>query len=102
MSLLRQAGVEQTRVLAEPEPSVLIKSLGDNGIELELTTWIRDAEEGQASLRSAILLNVLCAFRKEGIDIPYPQREIRLSAAHPTDALLNGSSDTTDRKINNI
>ena len=102
MSLLRQAGAAQPRVLAEPEPSVLIKSLGDNGIELELTTWIRDAEEGQAPLRSGILLNVLFAYRKEGIDIPYPQREIRLSAAYPTDALPTGSSDTTDRNINNI
>ncbi|MCY7387983.1 MAG: mechanosensitive ion channel, partial [Burkholderiales bacterium] len=78
MVLLRQAGIAQARVLDVPAPSVWIKNLGDNGIELEMTTWIRDAEEGQGSLRSGILLDVLLAFRKEGIEIPYPQREVRL------------------------
>ena len=80
MSLLLAAGIAQPRVQASPEPSVWIKSLGDNGIELELTTWIRDAEEGQGSLRSAIFCDILHAFRLEGIEIPYPQRDIRVVA----------------------
>ena len=78
MSLLLGAGVAQSRVLTAPPPTVWIKNLGDNGIELELTTWIRDAEEGQGSLRSGIFLEVLRAFRAAGIEIPTPQREIRL------------------------
>ncbi len=78
MALLLGAGVAQARVLTAPPPTVWIKNLGDNGIELELTTWIRDAEEGQGSLRSGIFLEVLRAFRAAGIEIPTPQREIRL------------------------
>lgn len=80
MSLLLAAGIAQPRVQALPEPSVWIKSLGDNGIELELTTWIRDAEEGAGSLRSAIFCDILHVFRHEGIEIPYPQRDIRIVA----------------------
>lgn len=79
MSLLLAAGVAQPRVQATPEPSVWISKLGDNGIELELTTWIRDAEAGQGSLRSGIFLDALRAFREEGIEISYPQREIRMA-----------------------
>ena len=79
MSLLLAAGVAQPRVQAMPEPSVWIKNLGDSGIELELTTWIRDAEAGQGSLRSGIFLAALRTFREEGIEIPYPQREIRIA-----------------------
>ena len=80
MSLLIAAARAQPRVLVAPEPTVWIKNLGDNGIDLELTTWIRDAEDGQSSLRSAIFVDVLRAFREEGIEIPYPQREIRMLA----------------------
>ena len=79
MSLLLAAGVAQPRVQAMPEPSVWIKNLGDSGIELELTTWIRDAEAGQGALRSGIFLSALRTFREEGIEIPYPQREIRIA-----------------------
>jgi small-conductance mechanosensitive channel len=78
MALLRDIAIAQSRVLPSPEPTVWIKNLGDNGIELELTTWIRDAEHGQGSLRSDFYVAVLRAFAEEGIDIPYPQREIRL------------------------
>ena len=78
MSLLLGVGVAQSRVLTAPPPTVWIKNLGDNGIELELTTWIRDAEEGQGSLRSGIFVEVLRAFRAAGIEIPTPQREFRL------------------------
>jgi small-conductance mechanosensitive channel len=80
MALLLEAGVSQARVLATPEPTVMIKALGDNGIELELVAWIRDAEQGQSPLRSDIYLAVLSAYRAAGIDIPYPQREIHLSS----------------------
>jgi small-conductance mechanosensitive channel len=59
----------------------LIRNLGDNGIDLDLTVWISDAEEGQGSLRSEIYLELLIAFKKEGIEIPFPQREIRLTTS---------------------
>ena len=95
MSLLLKAGIAQPRVQASPEPSVWIKSLGDNGIELELTTWIRDAEEGQGSLRSAIFCAVLHAFRHEGIEIPYPQRDIRIVANAQSAELRRPLQDVT-------
>ena len=79
MELFLAAGKSKARVLAEPEATVWVKTLGENGIELELTTWIRDADQGQGSLRSAILVDALHAFRANGIDIPFPQREVRLT-----------------------
>ena len=78
LALLLAAGTSQTRVLETPPPSVFTKNIGDNGIDLELTVWIRDAEEGQGSLRSGVYLDVLRAFRDDGIEIPYPQREVRV------------------------
>ena len=87
MALLLAVGKAQSRVQAAPEATVMIKNLGDNGIELELTTWIRDAEQGQSSLRSDIFVALLRAFREEGIDIAYPQREIRILGDSPDQEL---------------
>ena len=78
MALLLAAGKSQARVLADPEPSVWIKCLGDNSIELDLTTWIRDADLGQSSLRSGILLETWRLFQEHGIDNPVARRDIRI------------------------
>jgi small-conductance mechanosensitive channel len=78
MSLLGEIARAQPRVLSEPPASVYIKNLGDNGIELELNTWIRDAEQGQGNLRSDLLLQAWKQFREEGIEVPFPQREVRV------------------------
>lgn len=66
------------RVLAEPPPNVLLREFADSGIVLDLVVWIRDPEEGQATLRSALNLEILRRFRAEGIEIPYPRRDIRV------------------------
>ena len=86
MALFLAAGKSQVRVLADPEPSVWLMSLGQSGIELELTTWIRDADQGQSSLRSGILLETWRVFKKRGIEVPYPRHDIHIlaaDAAHP-------------------
>jgi small-conductance mechanosensitive channel len=68
----------QSRVLADPAPKVLVRSLGDNGIELELVVWIQDADQGPADLRSDIYRAAWKLFLESGIEVPYPQREVRI------------------------
>jgi small-conductance mechanosensitive channel len=46
-----------------------VKALTERGIELELTVWIADAEQGQAALRSDMLTQVLADFTAAGIEI---------------------------------
>lgn len=79
--LMTQIAADHPRVLAEPAPTVLVKALGDNGIELELNAWIRDAEQGQNSLRSDLLIGIWHQFQSNAISIPCPQREIRVNPA---------------------
>jgi small-conductance mechanosensitive channel len=59
-------------------PKVLLKDFGDNGINLELAFWIRDAEEGQLGLRSELNWEIWRRFKSMGIEIPFPQRDIHL------------------------
>ena len=78
MAILVEAARAQPRVLAEPPPGALLVAFGESGIDLELGVWIADPQAGSGPLRSEINLAVWRSFRAEGIEIPYPQREVRL------------------------
>jgi len=78
MKIMKQAAIKQPRVLDDPETNVYLKSFGENGIDLEMGIWISDPEEGQIGLCSDINLEIWYEFQKAGIEIPYPQRDIRI------------------------
>lgn len=83
MAIMVAAAKNQPRVLSEPEPSVSLKEFADSGINLELGAWIADPEEGRLNLVSAINLEIWREFRRQGIEIPYPQREVHLLGSQP-------------------
>lgn len=66
------------RVLHDPSPSAALVGFGDSGLNLELGFWIRDPEEGTQNVRSDIAIALLGAFRERGIEIPFPQRTVRI------------------------
>ena len=76
--VLIEAARAHPRALQDPAPGVLVTAFADNGINLELGVWINDPEEGRARLRSDIYRVVWREFQAKGIEIPYPQRDVRL------------------------
>ena len=66
------------RVLSDPAPAALLLNFGESGIEVELGFWIDDPEEGTRNVRSDLNVSILNLCREKRIDIPYPQREVRL------------------------
>ena len=78
MALLVAAAAAQPRVLSDPAPSALVVAFADSGIDLELGFWIADPANGVGPVRSAINLAIWKAFKAEGIEIPFPQREVRI------------------------
>ena len=78
MQLMRDTAVRHPRVMVEPAPAVQIKGFGESGIDLMLTVWIPDPEEGSAALQSEIYLEIWQAFKQNNISIPFPQREVRI------------------------
>ena len=81
-----EAAKKQSQVLADPEPKVFLKEFADNGINLQLDVWIDDPEGGQLPLRSDINLEIWREFQQQGIEIPFPQREVRLMQQGKQDA----------------
>lgn len=78
MRLLTDAASAHPRVLAEPAPGVLLIEFAESGINLELGCWITDPENGLGALRSDINLTIWQRFKEHHINIPFPQREIRI------------------------
>ncbi len=74
--IMRAAARAHPRVLKNPEPSALVLELADSGINLELGFWIEDPEAGSQSVRSDLSVAMLESFRAQGIEIPYPRRDI--------------------------
>lgn len=72
MQLLREIAQTQERVLQIPAPDALIRGFGEQGIELGLTVWIADPENGAGGLQSAIYLDIWKAFNKNGIRFVKP------------------------------
>ena len=62
------------RVLTEPSPACQLAEFAADGINLNISFWIADPENGQGNVRSDVNLAVLDLFDSLGIEIPYPQR----------------------------
>lgn len=78
LALLLEAAGRQPRVLRSPPAAAMIAEFADSGINLELYVWIDDPENGRGNLKSDLYLDIWKTFKANAIDIPFPQREIRL------------------------
>jgi len=77
-AIMVDAAKKIPRVLKDPEPGALIIGFADSGINLELGVWVEDADQGVFGLRSELYDAIWREFRRTGIEIPYPQREVRV------------------------
>ncbi|GAC1405932.1 MAG: hypothetical protein NVSMB69_05230 [Novosphingobium sp.] len=74
--LMLEAAAMCPRVLASPKSSVWLVAFGDNAIQFEMQLWMNDPEEGIGNLRSDVLKRLWHLFRDNGVEIPYPSRDI--------------------------
>ncbi|HEX2547832.1 MAG TPA: mechanosensitive ion channel domain-containing protein [Ramlibacter sp.] len=81
--LLVDAALRTQRVLAEPAPSARLNNFGADGLEMRLLFWIDDPQNGTLNVRSDVNLKILAALREANIEIPYPQRVVRMIEATP-------------------
>ena len=77
MPRLAAAVSEVPRILRDPGPAVFLSAFASDGLELTVSFWIADPENGQLGPRSAANLVILRVLNDAGIEIPYPQRVLR-------------------------
>lgn len=66
------------RVLQTPSPRCNLMEFGDNSINYDLRFWINDPANGSANVRSDVLMAIWDMLAEEGVEIPFPQRDLHL------------------------
>jgi small-conductance mechanosensitive channel len=65
------------RVLSDPGPAVILAGFAADGLELTISFWIGDSENGQGNVKSDVNLVILRTLDAADVEIPYPQRVVR-------------------------
>lgn len=78
LAILVEIARRQSRVLESPTPWAVVSGFGNDGINLKLSFWVKDPENGTSVLRSSIMKEVLERFNAEKISIPYTIRDVTL------------------------
>ena len=73
LSLLEQTALTVSRVLNDPEPKALMVHYGDSSIQYSLRYWISDPLTN-LGIVSEVNQAIWTAFKREGIEIPFPQQ----------------------------
>jgi small conductance mechanosensitive channel len=76
LAVIREILAQNPRVLKDPAPGVGVTSLADSSVNIAISPWTSVSDFGAAGgeLNKAILET----FREKRIEMPFPQREIRL------------------------
>jgi small-conductance mechanosensitive channel len=67
-------------VLVDPPPEVCFLSFGSSRLDLVLLAWIADPRH-QERVASALHYGIRAAFLEHGIEIPFPQHDLRVRSA---------------------
>tara|TARA_R110000868_G_scaffold53744_1_gene168488 strand:+ start:15241 stop:16581 length:1341 start_codon:yes stop_codon:yes gene_type:complete len=76
--LIEEAVPKVARVVAIPKTVCQLHGFGDNSIDLEVRFWIRDPQNGVNNVTSEVLLAIWDTFNENGIQFPFPQRDIHI------------------------
>lgn len=86
MAIMVEEAGKPSRVLKDPPPRAFLVNFADNGINLRVGMWLSDPREGSLGVVSEVNLAVWRRFREAGIEIPFPQREVRILPPLPVPA----------------
>ena len=59
-------------------PDVEIASFGDSGMNILVEFWMEGIDDGVNRVGGDFLLMIRDALKEDHIDIPYPQREVKI------------------------
>jgi small-conductance mechanosensitive channel len=90
MKIAIEAASNVDRVIPSKKPVCWLTAFGESSLDFKLRFWIDDPKEGLTNIRGKVLIALWDAFKKEGISIPYPHREIIVKSSKPKDNETSG------------
>lgn len=90
------------RVYGDRTPVCWMTAFGDSSLNFILRFWISDPRQGLTNIRGTVMLAMWDAFKENGIEIPYPHREIIMkkekdAQAAPGDSDAQEAASAADR-----
>lgn len=89
LKLLEETARTVERVQHDPPPQAFLLRFDADGFEVEVGWWIADPENGRSNVLSDVNRAIWKQLQHHGIQIPYPQREVRLLDPPPGTENLN-------------
>ncbi|WP_237065503.1 mechanosensitive ion channel family protein [Microbulbifer guangxiensis] len=84
VEIIKAAVAEHPQVLSgddlpiEERPDCEIDSFGDNGVNMFVEFWMLGVDDGRNRVGGDLLLIILETLQEHGIEIPFPQRDVRI------------------------
>lgn len=84
VALIKEAVAQHPKVLSgedypiEERPDCEIDSFGDNGINMFVEFWMEGIDDGKNRVGGDLYLIILETLQANGIEIPFPQRDVRI------------------------
>lgn len=79
---LQECTAEHPRVLKDPAPMIFFMGFGDSSLDFQVRVWIDDIDYMNV-VRSELNQAIDRRFREEGVEIPFPQRDLHLRSVAP-------------------
>ena len=96
VQLLGEVAERHGLVNKEPKPQMLFMEFGDSALTFELRYWVDVVKHNAAQIASDLRHMIAGAFAENGIAIPFPQRDMRLTADKPIPVQVIPRSDAKE------
>ena len=89
LQLVKEVVTSHPEVLSGPElpveeqPDAEISSFGDSGVNILVEFWMLGIDDGKNRVRADLLLMIWDVLKENAIEIPFPQRDVRIVRAEP-------------------
>src|SRR6266478_8328455 len=86
-----EIGATAPRAIKNKPPNCILTEFAEAGMKFSLTFWIADPD-GMDNVKSDVMLALWDVFKREGIKVPYPVRELRVhGGALPVETVVEAS-----------
>lgn len=75
-AVIQQVMDAETRILTDPAPMIVVKELSESSVNFSIRPWVMTGDYWEVYFD--LVENIKKSFDREGISIPFPQRDVHL------------------------
>ncbi|WP_203291566.1 mechanosensitive ion channel family protein [Maricaulis parjimensis] len=79
-ALILEAALEHPRCIEDPAPQCFLLNFGESSVDFTLLFWVENVVDGRWAPQSEVMFAIWRKFRENGIEIPFPQRDLHIKS----------------------